>query len=80
MKKGDKDMTGKSQCDQILKYMKTHKKGITALEALNLCGCLRLSGRIWDLRHNGYSIHREMIAVRGEEGETKYVARYSLEA
>ena len=71
-------MTGKTQCDQILRYMKTHKKGITALEALNLCGCLRLSGRIWDLRSIGYDIKSEMIAVRGAEGETKYVARYSL--
>lgn len=69
-----------TQNQAILRYMKTHKKGITALEALNLCGCLRLSGRIWDLRHIGYNIHREMIAVRGEEGETKYVARYTLEA
>lgn len=72
-------MAGKSQCDQILKYMKTHRKGITALKALEICGCLRLSGRIWDLRHQGYEIKREMIAVRGEGGETKYVARYSLE-
>lgn len=71
---------GYSQNDRILKYLKTHKKGITALQALNLCGCLRLSGRIWDLRHLGYDIRREMIAVRGEDGETKYVARYTLEA
>ena len=71
---------GYTQNDKILKYMKTHKKGITAIQALNLCGCLRLSGRIWDLRHLGYNIQREMIAVRGEKGETKYVARYTLEA
>lgn len=71
-------MKGYSQNDRILKYLKTHKKGITALQALNLCGCLRLSGRIWDLRHMGYDIKRDMIAVKGESGETKYVAQYTL--
>jgi hypothetical protein len=70
---------GYTQNDKILKYMKTHKKGITALKALEICGCLRLSGRIFDLRKQGYEIKREMIAVRGEGGDTKYVARYSLE-
>lgn len=71
-------MRGKTQCDQILRYMKNHKKGITALKALEVCGCLRLSGRIWDLRHDGYDIKTDMIAVKGVDGETKYVAQYSL--
>ena len=67
-----------TQNQAILRYMKTHKKGITQMDALRVCGCFRLSGRIFELRKQGYEIKREMIAVRGEEGETKYVARYSL--
>lgn len=67
-----------TQNESILKYMKTHKKGITPMDALRVCGCFRLSGRIWDLRHQGYEIKKEMIAVKGEDGDTKYVARYSL--
>lgn len=53
-----------SQCDAILDYMQTHKKGITAIDALGLCGCFRLSARIWDLRHKGFVI--ESRPVRGQ--------------
>lgn len=53
-----------SQCDAILDYMLTHKQGITAIDALGLCGCFRLSARIWDLRHKGFVI--ESRPVRGQ--------------
>lgn len=53
-----------SQCDAILDYMQTHKQGITPIDALGLCGCFRLSARIWDLRHKGFVI--ESRPVRGQ--------------
>ena len=49
--------------------------GLTPLGALHLYGCLRLSGRIHDLRNkHGLSIRTDMIEVNG-----KRVARYTLE-
>lgn len=54
-----------TQCDAILDYMQTHKKGITPIDALELCGCFRLSARIWDLRHKGFVI--ESRPVKGHQ-------------
>lgn len=54
-----------SQADAILHYMETHKKGITQIDALELCGCFRLSARIWDLRHKGFVI--ESRPVKGHQ-------------
>jgi hypothetical protein len=45
----------KSQTEQILTHLKKGKT-ITPLTALNKFGCLRLSGRIFDLRDEGYNI------------------------
>jgi len=51
-------------------------KSITALEALKHFGCLRLSGRIHNLRHDqGLPIRSRMVERNG-----KRVAEYSLSA
>lgn len=52
---------------------------ITPLESIRLYGCYRLSGRIHDLRQMGYQIHTTTIVVKKKNGETAYVAQYSLE-
>lgn len=62
-----------SQSAQILAYMQTHADGITPIDALNLCGCLRLSARIADLKADGH-----VIENRPKPGEQ--YARYYLEA
>ena len=67
-----------SQNEMILKYMQTHKRGITQLKALERFGCLRLSGRIHDLRELGYPILTNMIEVPNRFGETRRVAEYRL--
>ncbi len=65
--------TTKSQTKQIRAHLESGKT-ITSLEALFLCGCQRLGGRIYDLRHdNGLNIHTEMVKRNG-----KRVAEYSL--
>ena len=51
---------------------------ITARQALNDCGCMRLASRIHDLRETGHNIHVEIIKVRTRSGMAN-VARYSLE-
>jgi len=62
----------KTQNEQILRHLKRGRK-ITPLQALNLYGCLRLSGRILELREQGHPIKSEMVKVNN-----KRVARYSL--
>jgi len=66
-----------NQCEQILAYMKA-TGGITARQALNELGCMRLASRIHDLRSMGYKIKSETIKVRTRNGKTT-VSRYSLE-
>ncbi|WP_180049731.1 helix-turn-helix domain-containing protein [Acinetobacter sp. YH12105] len=53
-------MTNNTQFQQVLDHLKKFNT-ITALEALELCGCLRLSPIIQRLRNTGYDIvtHRE---------------------
>lgn len=48
-------------------------KTITPMDALELCGCFRLSARIYDLREQGHNIKSEMMEVNG-----KRVANHSL--
>lgn len=48
-------------------------KTITALEAFSLCGTLRLSSIIYQLRDRGYNVVTEMVKRNG-----KTFAEYSL--
>jgi lysozyme family protein len=64
--------TKRSQEDRILRHLE-RGRGLTALQALEKFGCMRLSARILDLRRAGYNIHSNFSRV----GD-KIVARYSL--
>jgi len=68
----------RTQNEKILKYLQTHKRGLTAMQALEKFGCMRLASRISDLRKIGYIISREMIAVKDRDGDVRYVANYKL--
>lgn len=54
-----------SQCNRLLKYLKTHKKGITTYQAFEILGIHRISARVADLRERGYQIdtimHHDMV-------------------
>jgi len=65
-------METKSQEKRILNYLQNGGK-ITTLEALDKFECLRLSGRIYDLKRKGYNIKSNRIIVN-----KKRVAQYSL--
>lgn len=65
-------MENVSQSKIILAALK-EGNDLTAFEALKLCGTLRLSGRIWDLRDQGYNIVTRMVIRNG-----KRVAQYHL--
>jgi hypothetical protein len=59
-----------SQREAIGRHLQSGR-AITALEALKKFGCLRLSGRIYELKKEGMSIEKHMVR-RGE----KIVASY----
>ena len=65
------------QTAQILRYMATHKKGITSIDAFQLFYATRLSGIVYNLRHtyNLEIITEEEVTKKG----TRY-ARYKLVA
>jgi len=67
-----------TQRQRILKFMQTHKRGITALQAINSCGCLDLAGCIRDLKEDGYAIESEFISVRNRFNEKTHVKQYRL--
>lgn len=63
--------------DKVLSYLMDNQS-ITALQALNSCGTMRLSARIWDLRRDGHDISTEMVYGKNEDGEQFRYARYHL--
>lgn len=67
-----------SQNQQILKYLRKHRSGITPMDALKLCGCFRLSARIFDLKEAGHNIYKVWEEETTDEGTVKRYARYIL--
>jgi len=55
-----------SQCDLILNYLQEGNR-ITALKALRLFGCFRLSSRIWDLKQRGVEIKKEWVKTKNNK-------------
>jgi len=54
-----------SQAEWIL--MTLRKRPLTAIDALQGCGCMRLAARINDLRANGHVIGTEMASKNGKK-------------
>ena len=67
----------RSQSERLLKYLQTHKKGITTYQAFEVLGIHRISARISDLRERGYQIdtimHHDMV-----DGMPKVWGQYIL--
>lgn len=68
-----------TQCDKIMRYMKTHKKGITQALAVDLFSCYRLSARIHDIREMGYEVTTIQESKKNDDGHVVNYARYVLE-
>ena len=64
-----------SQNKMILKYLQTHKRGLTPIDALQKFGCMRLGARISDLRGMGHNIRTDMEDNKNNRGRH---ARYFL--
>ena len=71
-------MDNDSQCKLILFYLKEYGK-ITARDAMQLCGCMRLAARIHDLRKKGILIKTETHEYKNTAGNKVRYAIYSLE-
>ena len=69
----------KSQNMMLLQHLKTHKRGITPITALERYGIYRLSGRIHDLRTMGYEIETHQEKKTNKYGKVVTFARYTLE-
>jgi hypothetical protein len=63
-------MNVNSQREAIAKHLRSGR-AITALDALRKFGCLRLSGRIYDLKQEGMEIEKIMVK-RGEKTVASY--------
>lgn len=66
-----------TQCDIILRHLRDFGS-ITAQEAIQEYGCMRLAARISDLRESGVAIVSETVAGKNRYGETTHYAIYRL--
>lgn len=62
-----------SQERMILEALK-RGESLTPLDSLRRFGCLRLGARIWNLRHQGHNIKKQLVKT----SSGKRVAQYSL--
>ena len=67
-----------SQCDKILKFMRTHKNGITGKQAYKYAHSMNLAQRIYDLRQRGHNIVDSYVEVTNDFGEKYRVKQYRL--
>lgn len=54
-----------TQTQKIYEYLKSGNK-LTALEALQMFGCLRLAARIAELRNQGHTIWTDYVTVKNK--------------
>lgn len=68
-----------TQKDMVLRHLENYGH-ITSKEAIDLYGITRLAGVVWELKHKYgvYNISSKMIPVPNRQGDTCYVAEYSL--
>ncbi len=66
-----------TQNRQVLQFMREHR-GITSMEAFDRFGITRLSGRIFELRREGYDIETVNEESKNRYGRPVRYARYIL--
>ena len=68
----------KSQTSDIKRYLETHKRGITSLQAVEMFGATRLSSIVYRLRKEGMNIVTESANVKNRYGGTSNIAIYKV--
>ena len=66
-----------TQCERILRYIDEHGS-ITAKEAMNELGIMRLASRIADLKADGWEIDTTTECSMNRYGEKTHYAKYSM--
>lgn len=66
-----------NQQTRILNYMNKHG-GITAAEAFQNLGVMRLSARIKEMRQDGVNIITQRMECRNRYGETVHFTKYKV--
>lgn len=66
-----------SQCDKIMQHMVKYGS-ITALDAMQEYGIMRLASRISDLKKRGEVIESEMDSATNRNGEKVHFKRYYI--
>lgn len=66
-----------TQCDRILRHLNDFGS-ITASEAMEQYGCMRLAERIADLRATGVDIQSDTASGKNRYGDTTHYAVYRL--
>ena len=64
-----------TQKEQVLKYMQSHKRGISTWTAFERFGITRLSGRIYELKQDGHLI--DAVTIRKKDKETGKVKTHT---
>lgn len=68
-----------TQLNEVKKYLETHKKGITSLQAIEMFGATRLSDIIYKLRYkHGMNIVSDSKMVKTRYGRPVAIAVYKL--
>ena len=68
-----------SQEEMVLRYLRTHKEGITSLQALNKFGILQMPKRVFTLRKRGYNVKSTPKVVKNRYGKKVNIVVYTLE-
>jgi len=66
-----------TQKDRIIRHL-NDKGSITALEAHQEYGIMRLTSRICELRNEGYNIRSEFVSAKNRYNEPVSFSKYSL--
>ena len=69
---------GKTQTEDVLAHLQEHGS-ITSMQAFNEYGATRLSAIIFSLRHQGYKISTELVAVKTRYNRITNIAKYTLQ-
>lgn len=67
-----------TQNESLIKYLKTHKSGITTYEAVTRLGICRLSERVRELQSEGRRIGKYRCSVPRRDGSRANLVRYYL--
>ena len=71
-------MKNTTQMKEVLKYMKSHKRGITSWVAFERFGITRLADIIYKLKKLGWEIASEQITKKNRYGHVCNFSRYYL--